>query len=300
MKRGTDKERLIRQLKHIIKWMGNIILCACVVFVVLMLLQLFVITSFNIPSDSMEPTLQAGDRIVVNKTCRGARLFNISAALHGEDVTIYRLPALGTLKRNDVLVFNFPYGDRWDSIRFNVMEYYVKRCIALPGDTLEIRQGYYKIRGVDEKLGNLEAQQRISMLSKEDNEGVAIETFPWNTRLGWTIKEFGPLPVPAKGQVVRMDSTTCLIYRQLINWEQKKKLSLHGDAVCLGDSVITEYRFSENYYFVSGDKMENSKDSRYWGMLPEPYIVGKVTYVWASKEPYSGKTRWNRIFKKVG
>lgn len=38
--------------------------------------------------------------------------------------------------------------NRWDSIRLDVMQYYVKRCIALPGDTLEIREGFYKIRGV--------------------------------------------------------------------------------------------------------------------------------------------------------
>ena len=44
--------------------------------------------------------------------------------------------------------------NRWDSIRMNVMQYYVKRCIALPGDTLEIRGGFYKVRGCHEQLGN--------------------------------------------------------------------------------------------------------------------------------------------------
>lgn len=288
-----------QQLVRTINWTINIFFYACVAFVVFMILQIFVVTSFYIPSDSMEPALQAGDRIMVDKTCRGARLFNVSAALRGEDVAIRRLPAFGALKRNDVLVFNFPYGERWDSIRFDVMQYYVKRCIALPGDTLEIKQGYYHMNGVSEKLGNREAQRRISMLSNGDNQGVAMETFPWNARLGWTIKEFGPLPIPAKGQVVKMDSIAYVLYRQLISWEQKKKLRLRGNTACLGDSLITEYRFKENYYFVSGDHMENSKDSRYWGMLPESYIVGKVTRIWGSKDPLSKKTRWNRIFKKV-
>ena len=60
--------------------------------------------------------------------------FNGFAALDNKDVTIYRMPGLGHFKRNDVLVFNFPYQmNRWDSIRMNVMQYYVKRCIALPG-----------------------------------------------------------------------------------------------------------------------------------------------------------------------
>lgn len=282
-----------------INWAINLFLGVFALFAVLMLLQIFVVTSFHIPSDSMEPALQAGDRIIVDKTCRGARLFNVSAALRGEDITIRRLPATGTLKRNDVLVFNFPYGERWDSIRFDVMQYYVKRCIALPGDTLEIKQGYYHMNGVNEELGNREAQRRISMLSNGNNQGVVMETFPWNARLGWTIKEFGPLPIPAKGQVVKMDSIAYVLYRQLISWEQKKKLRLQGNTTCLGDSLITEYRFKENYYFVSGDQMENSKDSRYWGMLPEPYIVGKVTRIWGSKDPLSKKTRWNRILKKI-
>lgn len=68
----------------------------------------------------MEPTLKDGDRILVNKVIKGARLFDVFAVL-----------------KNDILVFNFPYQmNRWDSVRFDVMQYYVKRCIALPGDTL--------------------------------------------------------------------------------------------------------------------------------------------------------------------
>lgn len=79
----------------------------------------------------------------------------------------------------------------------------------------------------------------------------------------------------------------------------EKKLTLHGDSVLLGDSVIHNYRFCENYYFVSGDKMVNSKDSRYWGLLPEPFIVGRAWLVWKSVSPNTGKMRWKRIFKRI-
>ena len=69
--------------------------------------------------------------------------------------------------------------------------------------------------------------------------------------------------------------------------------------VYLGDSLIKEYRFEENYYFVGGDNMEYSEDSRYWGVLPEPYIVGVATRIWKSVDKSTEKIRWDRVMKKV-
>ena len=88
-------------------------------------------------------------------------------------------------------------------------------------------------------------------------------------------------------------------YKNVIEWEQKKKLFLRGDTVLLNDSVICAYRFKENYYFVTGDKVMNSQDSRYWGLLPEPFIVGKAVRIWKSVDRNTDKIRWNRIFKKI-
>jgi Peptidase S26. len=58
-------------------------------------------------------------------------------------------------------------------------------------------------------------------------------------------------------------------------------------------------RFSHNYYFMGGDKVENSQDSRYRGLLPDDLIVGKAWLVWKSVDPYSGRFRWERILKKI-
>ncbi|WP_195326577.1 S26 family signal peptidase, partial [Bacteroides uniformis] len=69
--------------------------------------------------------------------------------------------------------------------------------------------------------------------------------------------------------------------------------------VLLGDSVISRYCFRENYYFVSGDKMENSKDSRYWGLLPEPFIVGRALRIWKLKDDRSGSIKWERVWKEI-
>ena len=236
----------MNRVKKVVAIFENLAVFLFCTVVILFLMQLFCFTSFRIPSDSMEPALKDGDRILVNK-----------------------------------------------------MQYYVKRCIALPGDTLEIREGFYKIRGCDERLGNYNAQQSLANLKYPEQYGIVVGTFPYDKQMDWTIREFGPLPIPQKGQTVKMNRTNCLLYRQLIGWEQKKKLRIKDGQIVLGDSVIAQYRFKKNYYFVSGDNMANSQDSRYWGMLPEEYIVGKATRIWYSEDKFTGKSRWNRMMKKI-
>ena len=270
-----------------------------ILIVVRFLLQTTTIASFRVPTDSMQPTLLPGDNILVNKTIMGARIFDIWEAAEEKDVAIYRLPGIGKVKRNDVLVFHFPYPHSNDSLSMHLLKYYVKRCIALPGDTMGIKQGYYYVKGINEPIGNVEAQERIALLDKDDARGVVMETYPWDRYINWTIQDFGPLHVPARGQTVAMDSTAVKLYRKLIEWEQKKPLTREGSKVYLGDSLIQEYRFRENYYFMGGDNMENSKDSRYWGLLPEPYIVGVATRIWKSVDRWMDEVRWDRVMKRI-
>ena len=271
----------------------------CVFFSIGCFVLVTTIASFRIPTDSMQPTLQPGDNILVNKSIMGARIFNIWEAAEEKEVEIHRLPGLGKVKRNDVLVFHYPYPHRNDSLSMHLLKYYVKRCIALPGDTMGIRKGHYYIKGINEQIGNIEAQKRIEKLQKENTRGIVMDAYPWNKYINWTIQDFGPLHVPARGQTVAMDSTAVKLYRNLIEWEQNEKLTFQGKDVFLGDSLIQKYCFLENYYFMGGDYMENSKDSRYWGLLPEPYIVGVATRIWKSVDKSTGKIRWDRVMKKI-
>lgn len=280
----------------------NIAFGICIAIIVLLMLQLFVITSFKIPSDSMEPALLPGDYILVDKCSKGARLFNVFASLEGKNVAIYRMPGWRQFKRNDVLVFNYPYSKRKDSIALDVMTYYVKRCVALPGDTLEIRNAHYRVRNCSLPLGNQAGQDFLREMidsGKAKERRIALRSYPKNKLLNWNIGEFGPFYIPVKGSRVDMTPLNKVLYRNVIEWEQGKKLTVRGDTVLLGDSIIHSYQFGENYYFVSGDKIENSLDSRYWGLLPESFIVGRAWRVWKSIDRDEDTLRWNRIFKRI-
>ena len=276
------------------KWADRLLTLAfgvCVLAMVWVLVQVTSFTSFRVPSPSMYPTLVPGDYILVNKWLMGARIFDIWEAVEYKEVPIYRLPGIRKVKRNDVLVFHYPYPHRNDSLSMDMLLYYVKRCIALPGDTVEIRKGCYWINGTrkDRRWARMDTRKESSW---EDES-------QWNVALGWTVQQLGPLPVPARGQEVVMNRLAAKMYGRLIAWEQKQPLTVRDGNVCLGDSLIHTYCFKENYYFMGGDNLENSNDSRYWGLVPEPYIVGVATRLWKSVAPQSEKIRWNRIMKKI-
>ena len=278
------------------------IVWSCVVGLVWLLLQVTSFTSFRIPTTSMEPTLLPGDYILVNKWVMGARIFDVMDAAEGKEVETYRLPGWGKIKRNDVVVFNFPHHHRWDSIGMDLMVYYVKRCIGMSGDTVRIKNAQYQVLGVSDSLGYLPAQRKLEKLmasGKAERQGIATGSFPEDSLVDWNIRNFGPLFIPSSGSCVAMDEVNMLLYRRAIEWEQKKKLRMGTNGVMLGDSLITEYKFRRNYYFVGGDNVMYSQDSRYWGLLPEEYIVGKATRIWKSVDLQEDTIRWERVWKKI-
>ncbi|GHU82606.1 hypothetical protein FACS189415_3350 [Bacteroidia bacterium] len=163
---------------------------------------------------------------------------------------------------------------------------------------MDTSDGFYHVRGLDKPLGNLESQRR-SRMGKDLFEEVIYHTYPGDSIIGWNIKDFGPLYLPKKGDTVAMNRTNYLLYKQAIEWEQKGNLEYRDSIVYLNNDSIEAYCFNKNYYFMAGDRTENSQDSRYWGLLPEEYIVGKAWIIWKSVDPYSGKIRWKRMLQTI-
>ena len=197
------------------------------------------------------------------------------------------------------MVFNDPYYRSADSISMDILRYHVKRCVALPGDTFEIRKGVNQVRGFRGVLGNIERQRILPDIYMPIQGWREEGVFPQDTLIKWSSLEFGPLYLPGKGDELSMNARHYSLYKHLIEWEQKKKLTMQGDNILLGDSLIHTYRFKENYYFVTGDRVTSSHDSRFWGLLPEPYIVGVATLIWKSVEKETGEVRLDRVLKFI-
>ena len=284
------KNEKIDLVYKLCRYVVDTLFWGCLVMALFVVMQIFLFSSFKIPSNSMEPGLIAGDYVLVNKLIPGARLFNVFASLRGEQVQIVRLPGLREIRRNDVVVFNYPYPNNLDRIEMHMMKYYIKRCLGLPGDSLSIVIGYYRVNGIFEPVGNIEGQELFSVQSNKMLKDAGLYwSFPKDSLISWNVKNFGPLYLPRKGDVIDMNRENISIYRKLIEWETGQKL----------DPRIVSYTFQKNYYFVAGDRIEDSQDSRYWGLLPEEFIVGKATFIWRSMNPQTRGVRWDRICSRI-
>ncbi|GHT49403.1 signal peptidase I [Bacteroidia bacterium] len=268
-----------------------------IAIVLAIVLRVFLFASFKIPSGSMEPAIMTGDYIIVNKQIPGPRIVkNFFSLSNGEKPLIKRIKGYRTIKRNDVLVFNLPYQD---GIQLNLNLYYAKRCVAIPGDTFYIDNGIYKVKNSTDRLGNYENQSAVSQREDSTFQPVIYNCFPIDPAYHWTIKHFGPLYVPKKGDTLLLDTFNIKVYQNPVSYETGKLITIENSHILLGDSIIDNYTFQLNYYFMAGDFVFDSRDSRYWGLLPEDHIVGKASVIWQSKDINTGKRRWERTLKTI-
>ena len=229
-----------------------------------------------------------------------------------------RLKGLRKVKRGDIVVFGFPNGDTvlrkapsedyYSLCRFygkkkvistlgpviarpaDKVDHYVKRCVAIPGDTLEIREGLVWVDGVQQP--SYPGMQISRNLEKVQND--YREIFPFSPDYTWTRDEFGPLWIPEKGATVELTRENLPLYERIIRVYEHSSVE---EALAAGS-----YTFKQDYYFMMGDNRHNSLDSRYWGFVPEDHIVGRPVVIWLSTDEgkkFPKNIRWGRFLKFV-
>jgi len=175
------------------------------------------VEAFRVPAASEYPTILPGDRILADKT-----------AYWKTDVS-----------RGDVIIFHPPTGD-WRSN-------YIKRIVALGGDTVEIKQGELYIN--DQKLPRELVSARVTM-------------------------------VDVTGQVVEGH-----IYREQNADTSYKTFQAGDDLPSKWDSE--RITVPEDHCFVLGDNRSNSLDSRRFGSIPYATIRGRADYIYWPADTWS-------------
>ena len=191
---GAWKRTKNPQVRNVLEWVDDILFALIAVYFI----NIFIFQNYQIPSSSLEKSLLVGDYLFVSKLSYGPRVpntpiafplvqntlpfFNCKSYLDWPDWDYKRVKGFGHVKRNDIVVFNFPAGDTiamkvqnpdyyslvkdygreailLDKATFGDVIYrpvdkrenYVKRCIGMPGDTLEVRNNQVYIDGVAAK-----------------------------------------------------------------------------------------------------------------------------------------------------
>ncbi len=219
-KESAEKEKKIRKKKGVIReWIDAIVFAVIAATII----RWGLISAYTIPTSSMEGTQLVGDFLFVNKMSYGPRTpitilrlpltdnkiwgTNIPSYLTWIQLPFFRIPGFQSLKRGDVVVFNWPE----EEAPIDMKTHYIKRCVGIAGDTLQIKAGELFINS--EKIKPAEEQQfkylmtlkEGSMLSERLFEKYELDKYFMRTEMQST-----------------MNSNTFVIYTSL---EKAKKLA---------------------------------------------------------------------------
>ncbi len=233
----------------------------------------FVFASFLVPTGSMENEVLTGELLFVNKFIYGA---TSPRNIHFTNVRLpyFRLPALRDVHRNDVIVFVWP-GER-DVVHNPEFTFYLKRCMALPGDTIQvINRVVYVNHAMAPIPRNIKFDSPEILPPGIVDPGIFPKGAPWNQ------DQYGPLVIPKKGMNVLLNDTTFNEWDVFIQREGHTVQHV-GDQILVDGKPTTEYTVQRDYLFAMGDHRDNSLDSRYWGFVPREDLVGSPMIVYWS------------------
>lgn len=266
--------------KRSVNYIFNFIISVSLIYGLWLLMRVCVFDYFTIPTDSMYPTLKSGDKVIVNKLLMGARIYtDFDFNTQGQELKSFRLKGLRRVKHNDIVVFNIPVYN--DSIQFVINKNMCKRVVAVPGDSLSIVDGYYKNNNYERTLGSGIMQQKLRETPDSLLYGIVLNAYPFDETVGWKIRLLGPMYIPRKDDVINLTPNEAVIYRRILQWELGKEITWNRqiNEVYADKKLIKRHVFKHNYYFCAGDNVLDSDDSRYWGLVPEEYIIGVVAKI---------------------
>ncbi len=242
--KNENKAKYYKKILYYVETIGT-------AFILVVIIQRFYIGNFKIPTGSMIPTIEVGDRVFA-------------------DMVSYKFTGP---KRNSIIVFKEP-------IENKVL--YTKRAMGLPGETVKIQDGTLYINGEATNF------RQYSNLGIGDNEwripkkGDKLEIIPagnYNKARNYTAIDIEKIQKELKYNSASVYEFMPNL-KFVVNGEETGLILdfIHDKDVVaklmVGETV--QVTLDDDYYLALGDNTDNSFDSRYWGFVKGSRIRGRA------------------------
>ncbi len=241
--------------------------------IIAVIIRTFFFEAFRIPTGSMKNTLLVGDYLFVNKIG-----YFIETPKYIPFTTI-EIPHLhiptGSVHRGDVVVFEYP-GDQDVVTPQQKNVNYIKRCIGLPGDVIQVinKQVYVN--------GKIFPNPPESILEPDTEKKGVVDPSIFPNGAPWNKDNYGPIQVPKKGMIIPINRNDIARWQVFIEREgHKVGMALNGQ-VLIDGKPATQYKVQRDYLWMMGDNRDDSEDSRYWGFAPMDNVIGSAFIVYWS------------------
>jgi signal peptidase I len=299
-----------------------------ILVVIVLTLKVTIFELYIVPTGSMENTIMTGDFLAGNRFVYGMRTpewIGIPYTDFGFYVPSLKFPSFREPKWGDVIIFKFPR---------DIKQKYVKRCVAEPGDLLQIIDKTLFINGQPQVL----SENGKFIMSTLSESFLQQDIFLGN--LG-NKDHFKALKMPQKGDRIKIspENAKLLLHIMLLDghslalvngskkynftmtspdelYRRKGKLEVFkpyfpegkllvpwsdnipkGNLLIDGKSIngMDFYTVEKDYYWAMGDNRDDSLDSRYWGFVPRSHIIGEALFSYFSLDLKTWIPRFDRI-----
>lgn len=246
---------------------------------------------YQIPTPSMESNLMVGDYLVVSRTNIGMRIpmtpitvpvlapkeiLGIKAYSELIELPYMRLPGWYKIKNNDVIVFNWPADEGFPTDK---KDNYVKRCIAIPGDSVLIKKGIVYINGKQLPTVNKQQKRYLVLLKEYISQEFLLEhelgdfTIPYRVapeilnaskKNGEMLIPYHIYTWPANIKAIKDDSRVAQIFEDVI--DEGYERHLFPDTL---NTVYLKHQWDLNNYGPfylpkRGERIKLTKDNWDW------------------------------------